>query len=114
MNLEHQIKQWVIADNQMKLYQEKLRELRDHRSILGENILMFAEENRLENATILISDGKLRFQTIKIPQPLTFRFMKECLNECISGEEKVDQIISYIKKKRNIQLKKDIKRVYTK
>ena len=63
---------------------------------------------------ILISDGKLRFQTIKSPQPLTFRFIKECLSECLSRSEEVDQIIHYIKNKRDIQYKKDIRRIYTK
>ena len=38
--------------------------------------MMFAEENNLENATILISDGKLRFHTIKTTPPLTFKLIK--------------------------------------
>jgi hypothetical protein len=114
MALEHQIKEWVMADNQMKLYQGKIRELRETRSILGDNILMFAEEHNLENATILISDGKLRFQTVKTTPPLTFKFIRLCLDDCLTDNKAVEQIINYIKKKREVQYKKDIKRFYTK
>ena len=114
MTLEDYIKQWVVTDNQMKLYQEKIRELRDNRSLLGDNILAFAEQNNLENATIQISDGKLRFHTVKVTAPLTFRFVKQCLDECLSNPKDVTQIIDYIKKKRDVQYKKDIKRSYTK
>ena len=114
MTLEHQIKEWVMTDNQMKLYQEKIRELREKRSILSDNILMFADENKLENATILISDGKLRFQTIKSTNPLTFKFIRQCLDDCLADNADVEQIIAYIKKKREVQYRKDIKRFYTK
>ena len=114
MSLEHQIKEWVLADNQMRLYQEKIRSLREARNMLSDNILLFAKQNKLENATIQISDGRLRFQTVKITSPLTFKFIKQCLNECFADKKEVDQIITYIKQKREIQYKKDIKRFYKK
>ena len=112
MALEDHIKQWVLTDNQMKLYQEKVKDLRDQRNLLSEDILEFAKKNNLDNATIQISDGKLKFQTIKINEPLTFKFIKQCLEDCFESSKQVEQLITYIKEKRTTKYVKDIKRFY--
>ena len=114
MTLEQKIKEWVVVDNQVKLYQEKIRELRNIKFNISNQLLKYAEENNIEDSTIIISDGKLRFQTTKLTPPLTFKYIKHCLTENISNEREVNQIIDHIKKHRDIQYKKDIKRYYTK
>ena len=60
-----------------------------------------------------LTDGKLKFQNTRVTAPLTFRFLEECLNECINGEEQVKQIIKYIKSKREVKYVPDIKRSYS-
>jgi len=37
MNFEQTIQQWVLLDNQIKNYNEKLKELRDKRDNIEEN-----------------------------------------------------------------------------
>jgi len=66
----------------------------------------------MEHAVIEITDGKLKFQNNRVVQPITFRFLETCLNECISGENEVKQIIKYIKSKREVKYVPDIKRSY--
>ena len=39
-------------------------------------------------------------------------FLSNSINECISGEEQVKQIIKYIKSKREVKFVPDIKRTY--
>ena len=60
MSFEGQIQQWVSLDNQLKQLNEKVKDLRDKRNNLEENITTYASENNLSNATVKISDGKLR------------------------------------------------------
>ena len=55
---------------------------------------------------------ELKFQNTRVTAPLTFKFLEECLNECINGEEQVKQIIKYIKSKRDVKYVSDIKRSY--
>ena len=61
MSFEGQIQQWVSIDNQLKGLNEKVKELRDKKNVLSENITKYASTNNLSNATVQISDGKLKF-----------------------------------------------------
>jgi len=112
MELTEYIKEWVNYDNQIKEYSIKSKELRSKKTQLTQSILNYAEENNLQNAVIEISDGKLKFQNIKQTSPLNFRFLEQCLGECIDNEENVKNIIKYIKQKREIKYYNDIKRFY--
>ena len=112
MDLSNYIQNWVKYDNQLKSYNEKAKELRAKRNNLTEEIFDYAEKNNLESAVIEISDGKLKFQNIKQTQPLNFKFLEKCLNECIDNPQNVKDIINFIKKKREIRYTNDIKRTY--
>ena len=114
MSLEKQIKEWVSIDNKLKMHQEMVKELRSQRNEIGSDILMYVNTNKLDNAVIEISDGRLKFNNTKITSPLTFRFIKDCLNDCITDTKIVEQIIEHIKNKRDIKYIKDIKRFYNK
>jgi len=108
------IKEWVSTDNMVRLYMDKIRELRSERNEIAENILVYAEKHNLGNAVIEISDGRLKFNDTKISSPLTFKFIKQCLNDCISNPSDVEKIMNYIKEKRDFKYVKDIKRHYSK
>ena len=106
------IQSWVNIDNQIKNLNAELKSLRSNKNVLTNSIFTYAESNNLENAIIQISDGKLKFQNVKTTSPLTFKFIEECLNECIPNKEQVKQLIKFIKQKRTSQYNYDIKRTY--
>ena len=106
------IQDWVTVDNQIKTLNQEIKELRGNRNSLTNNIFTYAESNNLENAVIQISDGKLKFQNIKQTAPISFKLVKEVLNECIDNEEHVEAIITAIKNKRESKYTYDIKRTY--
>ena len=112
MEFSDKIKKWVGIDNQMRVYQERMKELRLDRIDIADNILEYIETNNLGDAIIEISDGKLKFNNTKQTSPLTFKFVKQCLNECIDNEQNVKDIIKYIKQKREIKYYNDIRRSY--
>jgi len=113
MSFEDQIKQWVQLDNEIKKQNEYVKELKEKKSTIQENIQVYIETNDLEQATIQISDGKLKFATMKQPNPLSIKFIKECLHDIISSTEQVDTIIDHIKSCRHYKVVKDIKRSYS-
>ena len=123
MSFEERIKEWVSTDNMMKLYLEKVRELRHKRNDITDALVTYAADQNLEHAVIQISDGRLKFQQTKTTAPLTFKFIEHCLHECIvntedseciTNQDDVTQIIKYIKEKRATRIVPDIKRFYTK
>jgi hypothetical protein len=112
MSFEQQIQQWVSLDNQMKQLNDKIKELREKKNNLNEDIFRHVETTNLSNSSIQISDGKLKFYQIKETQPLTFKYLESCLREIIKNEDQVNKIVEYIKNKREIKYVPEIKRLY--
>jgi seryl-tRNA synthetase len=110
MNFENQISQWVSLDNQLKKLNEQTKELREKRNTLTENITKYASNNNLSNATVKISDGRLKFANTRVPEPLTFKYLERSLGEVIKNESQVTLIMNHLKEKRNIKTVTEIKR----
>jgi hypothetical protein len=113
MNFEHYIQQWVGIDNQMKLLNDKIKELRDKKNNITEQINTHIITSELINTSVKINDGQLKFIKVKETQPLTFKYLENCLSEIIKNEEQVKKIVEYIKNKREVKYVSDIKRLYS-
>jgi hypothetical protein len=112
MSFEQNIQQWIAIDNQMKIINDKHKELRDKKQSLSNQINSYVETKQLSNSTINISDGKLKFINVKDTQQLTFKYLETCLGEIIKNEEQVKKIVDYIKNKREVKYVPEIKRLY--
>lgn len=112
MSLEENIKKWVSIDNQLKTLNEKAKELRESKNNTEQIILEYVETKKMNNATVNISDGKLRFVSTKQTAPLTLKYVEECLKHCINNEDQVTKLMDYIKEAREIKYVPDIKRTY--
>ena len=110
-SFEQQVQQWVSVDNQIRVLTEKLHDLRDNKNNIGENLTSYISSNDLKNATIQISDGKLKFVTTKVTAPLTFKYVEKTLGEVIKNEKQVQQIVNYLKQKRETKIVPEIKRI---
>ena len=86
--------------------------MREQRNELCTEIINYAGSNNLGNATVEISDGKLKFATSRSTAPLTLRFVQNCLEDVINDQESVSKIMKYIKSKREVRTSSDIKRYY--
>ena len=107
---ENQIQQWVQLDNQLKQMNERVKDLRDKRNTLEQNITSHASANNLSNATVNIGNGKLKFVNTKVPEPLTFKYLEKTLSEVIKNENQVKLIMEHIKQKREMKIVPEIKR----
>ena len=112
MNFESQLQQWVTVDNQLKKLNEQVKELREKRNILTENITSHASNNNLSNATIQISDGKLKFANTKVAEPLTYKYLEKSLGEIIKNPNQINIIMETLKQKRTFKVVPEIKRFY--
>ena len=112
MSFEQQIQQWVTIDNQLKLLNDRMKELRDKKTVISQNINDHIETNNLSNSAVKLSDGQIKFIKVKDTQQLTFKYLETCLHEIITNKEQVDKIVEYIKNKRDVKFVSEIKRVY--
>ena len=113
MNFEQTISQWVLLDNQIKNYNEKIKELREKKNSIEQNLLQHSTKNDLTNSTIKINDGKLKFVNTKIATPLSFKYIEKSLGEIIKNTDQVNTIVNYIKKNREYKIVNELKRYYS-
>jgi hypothetical protein len=113
MSFEQHLQQWVHIDNQLKTLGDKVKELREQKNTLSQQINSHVETKQLTNASIKINDGQLKFIQVKETQQLTFKYLETCLSEIIKNEDQVKQIIDYVKNKREVKYIPEIKRFYT-
>ena len=94
----------------MKTLNDRMKELRDKKNVLSQNINTHIETKQLTNASVKISDGQLKFIQVKETQQLTFKYLETCLSEIIKNEDQVKQIVEYVKNKREVKYVPEIKR----
>lgn len=112
LDFQNNIKKWVSIDNQIKYFNDKIKLLREEKNNLKDNIIQHVNTNNLNNSYININDSKLNFVEVKQTQPLTIKYVEECLSNIIPNQVNVERIIDYIKKMRKHKLSSDIKRTY--
>jgi hypothetical protein len=109
LQFQEQIKQWVNIDNQIHILSEKLRDLRDKKTHLTEQ-LSSQSKSMPNGGVVQITDGKLKFVSTKVHSPLTFKYLERTLGDVIKSKEQVSRLISYIKDKRETKMINEIKR----
>jgi len=110
MSFEQNIQKWVLIDNKIKILNDNLNQLREERSELSRTLCNYAEMNNLQNANIQISDGKLKFVTTKVSNPLSFKYVEKSLSDVIKNGEQVKKIVDYLKQNRETKVVQELKR----
>ena len=111
-NFEDQIKRWVVLDNQVRVLAEQTKTLKKEKDTTESFLLDYADSHQLSNATVNISDGRLRFVTTKQTGALTLGYIEKCLRKCLPEpkEALTQQIMKVIKEDREVKEVPDIKR----
>ena len=112
MSFEESIQKWVSLDNQLRSLQDKTKQIREDKNNIENGIIKYVDTHNLQNSVVKISDGKLKFTMVKQTNPLTLKYVDECLGKCIKNPEQVKLIMNYIKESRNSKIIPDIKRFY--
>jgi hypothetical protein len=109
-DFQNDLKNWYILDNKFRDLSLQLNIIKNEKNEIKNKITEFIQSNNLEKKSIKIDNTQFRFVNQKQIQPLTFKFLKECLDNCIQNSEQVDQLIDYIKSKREIKEFLDLKK----
>jgi hypothetical protein len=109
--IEKQLQQWIQLDDQLKSYNEKVKEIRDRKNKLGENITNYASKHNLSNNTFQMNDSRIRFGQTKTQQQITLTYLQKCLGEIIKNEAQSKQIFEYIKNNRETKVIAEIRRL---
>ena len=111
MSFEEQIQQWINIDNQMKILNDKIKEMREQKILLSSQIIGYAKNKNMMNRMITLNDSKLKFVSSNIHSPITFKYLDKSLKELIKDPTQANKIINYIKENRELKLIEEIKRI---
>ena len=113
MSFETNIQTWVMLDNQIKVHNDKIKQLREEKNAVGAAARKQAESNGHKDSVIQITDGRLRFTETRVTEPLSFRYIEEALANIIPNPESREKIITCLKENRGSKLVPEIKRYST-
>ena len=113
MSFQDNIKKWVLLDNQQKHLNDKLKEVREEKTNLSGDINRYIKNKNIDNQTIQITDGSLKFVEVKTHTSIRFKYVEKCLSEILKDEKKIDEkIFDYLKNNRTCKIENEIKRMY--
>ena len=114
MNLEENIKKWVVLDNQQKKLNEQVKELRTKKNDLTTNIITNFSEKNIKSPIIKISDGRLSLTETQHANVISFKFLFDTFKEYFEDEKEANELLDFVKSKRTFTNVVSIKRIYNK
>ena len=106
------VKRWVLLDSQLKIINEKAKSIREEKNDLNLAICDYLQKTGNSHRKIMIHDGDLKMHEKKDYSPLTFTFLEEHLGKIINDPNQIQDVIMYLKQKREIKIMNEIKRTY--
>ena len=117
--MESKIVQWVQCDNQIKEYNDKMKEkikpVKEMRDKLSDEILQEIDIGNVEKSNIPTFNIQA-LNTSIVPtvnnsyEGFTNKFLNDCFTEYFNSDEKAKELITFMKNKRKVEKKYSLKR----
>lgn len=117
--MESKIVQWVQCDNQIKEYNDKMKEkikpVKEMRDKLSDEILQEINISNIEKSQIPTFNIQA-LNTSIVPtvnnsyEGYTNKFLQDCFTEYFNSEEKSKELLTFMKNKRKVEKKYSLKR----
>jgi chromatin segregation and condensation protein Rec8/ScpA/Scc1 (kleisin family) len=102
---------WVKLDNQIRELNNRVRELREERADMAERV-RYSMDEKDTDAAVEIDSSRLTFGERNYSKPISRKFLRQCLGECISDASSVDKLMDYIISKLEVSTKWEVKRSF--
>lgn len=119
LKMETKIVQWVQCDNQIKEYNDKMKEkitpVKQMRDKLSDEILKEINISQIEKTQIPTFNIQA-LNTSIVPtvnnsyEGYTNKFLQDCFTEYFNSEEKSKELLTFMKNKRKVEKKYSLKR----
>ena len=114
MNIEENIRKWVVLDNNYKKLTNQMREIRNEKNNITEDLINQFHNKNTKFPIINISDGKLSLTNTKTANVLSYNFLIQCFKEFYKAKhvDESEELLEFIKSKRTYNNVTTIKRSY--
>ena len=104
MNLNERIQECKTLDLQLKLLNDKVLQLREKKHDLNAQIIQYIENNNIQP-----TNYKIKINKMHVASQLSFKYLEKKLGDIIKNPSQVEQIVTYLKQKREIKVVTEIK-----
>lgn len=105
------IKEWMTCDDVIQDLNSQLKELRNKRSEIKVKLTHYMETKQLTQTKFQLSDGStFKYCNATQYRPITYKFLKDCLNKYFNDEQLSTNICNFIKENREKTITPDIRR----
>ena len=117
--MDQKIVQWVQCDNQLKEYNDKMKEkmkpLKERKDELEQEIIVELDvpnkgKSDLPTFNIQALNTSIKPQVNNSYEGLTNKFLTECFRDYFNSEEEAKKLLLFIKSKRSIEKKYSLRR----
>ena len=107
------IKKWVEFDNKIEKFNSEVKNLKDQKVSLSNEITSFMIDNKMNDSVIGITGGKLKLVENNVSNPLTFKFLEESLLKYYNNDQdEVTKLIAFLKNSREYKKNYHLKRYH--
>ena len=107
--LVNTIKEWMNVDDEMKVLQKEMKERRLKKKALTDSLVSIMKTNDID--CFDMSDGNIIYTKSKVKQPLSKKYLMECLGTYFEENPNVqaDDVAKFVMENRAIQTKEGIR-----
>ena len=116
-DFKENVKKWVELDNKAQRYKSKMDDLKKEKekyetekNKLGETVLSFMKNNKLEDNEIVISDGNIKYFNSKSSTSISQKFIQERLKLYFKNESRAKEVTEFIYTGREVSFTPVLKR----
>jgi hypothetical protein len=107
--LKSNIQKWISLDEKCKLTSTALSEMRKGKQELEKSIVSNMERLSLQHKTLVVDDKQIQLKELKQYQSISISFLKKCLGEYFDDEDIVNELMGFIKEKRECKINSELK-----
>ena len=105
------MKQWIQMDMKMSELFKSIREIREKKKAVEEQLVNYMASNELTNTSIKLLNQKVSYSQETSYSSLSFKFLDSVLLEYFKNDQdKVDEIILFIRDRRSKKMSTGLKR----
>jgi len=105
------MKQWIQMDMKMSELFKSIREIREKKNKVEEQLVNYMASNELTNTSIKLLNQKVSYSQETSYSSLSFKFLDSVLLEYFKNDQdKVDEIILFIRDRRSKKMSNGLKR----
>ena len=103
---------WINYDNEIKKYNNKIKNLRSEKNSFEGEILLYIENNNLQDNIFNLPSysSKVQYNTNKSYETISYKFLEDKLNKFFNDSDKASELLEFIKSERKYENKISLKR----